>query len=166
MTQSKSTLGFQGNEKSDSFNITCDLMHSQFPIEGSLYRQYSQTSVGTPNYKQTEFKWDYSYFWVLAYLVEGCPSSEEEQKRRGYASHFIFYLEIYFIIHFILKYTLSSKGLQIIKGSLNFTEGSLRQYKGKPFSYKDYTQLRLRLIPFHNSFGKQLENILHWLYSH
>ena len=42
----------------------CDLMHSQFPIEGSLYRQYSQTSVGTPNYKQTAFKWDYSYFWV------------------------------------------------------------------------------------------------------
>ena len=34
----------------------CDLMHSQFPIEGSLYRQYSQTSVGTPNYKQTAFK--------------------------------------------------------------------------------------------------------------
>ena len=34
---------------------TCDLMHSQFPIEGSLYRQYSQTSEGTPNCKQNEF---------------------------------------------------------------------------------------------------------------
>ena len=34
---------------------SCDLMHSQFPIEGSLYRQYSQTSEGTPNCKQNEF---------------------------------------------------------------------------------------------------------------
>ena len=43
---------------------TCDLMHSQFPIEGSLYRQYSQTSVGTPNYKQNAINRDYSYFQV------------------------------------------------------------------------------------------------------
>ena len=35
--------------------IACDLMHSQFPIEGSLYRLYSETSVGNPNCKQTEF---------------------------------------------------------------------------------------------------------------
>ena len=35
-------------------DCACDLMHSQFTIEGSLYRLYSETSVGTPNCKQTE----------------------------------------------------------------------------------------------------------------
>ena len=48
----------------DKHELACDLMHSQFPIEGSLYRQYCQTSVGTPNCKRNEFKWDYSYYQV------------------------------------------------------------------------------------------------------
>ena len=77
-------------------------------------------------------------------LLRVAPVLEKNKRERGYASHFVFYLEIYSIIHSVLKYTLTSKGLQIIKGSLNFTEGSLRLHKGKPFSYEDYTQLRLR----------------------
>ena len=45
----------------DSSGMSCDLMHSQFQIEGSLYRLYSPTSVGTPitimpNDKQKNFK--------------------------------------------------------------------------------------------------------------
>ena len=85
----------------------------------------------------------------------------KKNKREKGTKNIFFYLEIYSVIQFILKYTLTSKGLVQIEGSLSEIEGSLRVHQGKPFFLIRIAQLRLRLNPFHNSLGKHLENILH-----